>query len=102
MGGEPALVIYSAPCAAWNVGGLDADIDADTALECCAADIFASNDWNDALGYNAPTPGGKIGDGGVLNQTKKQKNEHRHKIKFNVNEAIKWARGYNSTKGMKG
>lgn len=93
IGGEPALAIYS-PWAAWNGGGFDAaDIDADTAFECWAADIFASNDWNDALGeYNAPTPGGKIGDGGVLNQKeKKQKEENtlRLNIKFNVNEAIK-------------
>lgn len=87
IGGDPALVINS-PCAAWNGGGFDADI----ALECCAADIFASNDWNDALGeYNAPTPGGKIGDGGVLYQRKqRKKNTKQNKdiqIKFNVNEA---------------
>lgn len=73
IGGDPALLIYSLCADAWNDGGLDADIDADTALECCAADIFASNDWNDALGeYNAPTPGGKIGDGGVLYQRKNE------------------------------
>lgn len=81
IGGEPALVMYS-PWAAWNGGGFDAaDIEADTALECWAADIFASNDWNDALGeYNAPTPGGKIGDGGVLYQRENKKNTHRLKL----------------------
>lgn len=32
--------------------------------------MFASSDWNDALGeYNAPTPGGRIGDGGALHRT---------------------------------
>lgn len=28
--------------------------------------MFASNDWNDALGEYKPTPGGKICDGGAL------------------------------------
>lgn len=67
IGGEPALVKYSL-CDPWNGGG---GFDADIALECwCwAADILASNDWNDALGeYNAPTPGGNIDDGGVLDE----------------------------------
>lgn len=83
IGGEQALVIYS-PWAVWNCGGFDAaDIDADTAFECCAADIFASNDWNDALGeYNAPTPGGKIDDGGALNKRKNIK-ENTQRLKLN-------------------
>lgn len=74
IGGDPALVKYS-PCAAWNDG-----FDADIALECWAADIFASNDWNDALGeYNAPTPGGRIGDGGVLDNENRDRNIKRTK-----------------------
>lgn len=35
--------------------------------ECWAAEMFASSDWNDALGeYSEPTPCANIGDGGVL------------------------------------
>lgn len=47
IGGDAALVKYSL-CAVvvWNDGGFDAAI----ALECWAADIFASNVWNDAVG----------------------------------------------------
>lgn len=43
---------------------------------------MASNDWNDALGeYNAPAPGGKIGDGGVLNEWQTDTNKKKKKKK---------------------
>lgn len=86
IGGDPALVKYSLWAAWWNCCCFDA---ACIALECWAADIFASNDWNDALGeYNDPTPGGKICDGGVLN-IKETKQKKQFQIKFNVNEVTK-------------
>lgn len=61
-GDEAAILVKNSE---WDVSGLPAD----WCAECCAADILASNDWNDALGeYNAPTPGGRIGDGGALHE----------------------------------
>lgn len=69
---EPSEVRYSIE----DAGGFPAaDATADWWAECWAADIFANNDWNDALGeYNAPTPGGSIGDGGALKQTDNKRN----------------------------
>lgn len=72
IGGDDAVgLVKNSLCdvVEWNCGGFDAATAFDWWTECCAADIFASNDWNDALGEYKPTPGGKIGDGGALQKT---------------------------------
>lgn len=74
IGGDAALDKYSlCDGPEWNGPGLA--FAAATAFECWAADIFASNDWNDVLDeYNALTPGGNIGDGCVLYENEMEKN----------------------------
>lgn len=86
IGGDAALAKYSlCDGPEWNGPGLDAA----TAFECWAADIFASNDWNDVLDeYNALTPGGNIGDGCVLYEIKIERN--KMKINHSIKEKGEW------------
>lgn len=79
-GDEAAILVKNSE---WDVMGLLAD----WCAECCAADILASNDWNDALGeYNAPTPGGRIGDGGALHEwiDKKWRKEQKKTVRIST------------------
>lgn len=110
IGGDPALAKYSL-CAVWNDGGCG--FWAAIALECWAADILASNDWNDALGeYNAPTPGGNIcdiWDGGALKRIETTENTKKLLSKFNSMSMnciklmirLRWQQKRKSVKGQR-
>lgn len=82
IGGDDAFAKYSlCDGPEWNCP--DLAFAAATAFECWAADIFASNDWNDVLDeYNALTPGGNIGDGCVLYENKNWKKNQNENQSF--------------------